>query len=250
MKFRITILLILSLAFISCERHLFIGKIVGKQININDSISSDPNIEAYVKPYRENIEKDLNEVITYSDGNYTKNDGKLNTAIGNLIADAVYEESNPIYNSRTGKNIDFVMLNHGGIRADLPKGPITKRNVYEIMPFENSMVVTELSGDEIKDLLGYLVGVKRAHPISKLQIVLDKDGKMVNANVDGQPIDYNRTYNVATNDFLYNGGDHMDFFKRGTNFIALDYKIRNILLDYFQKADTLKPRKDNRFIQQ
>lgn len=250
MKFRLLVALITLFTFISCERHLFIDKIVGKQINITDSIKGDPEIEEYIKPYRENIERDLNEVLTYSDGNYTKNDGKLNTAIGNLMADAVYEQSNPIFKARTGKNIDFVMLNHGGIRADLPMGPITKRNVYEIMPFENAVVVTELKGEEIKDLLGYLVGVKRAHPISKLQVVLDKNGDLAYANVNGEPIDYNKTYNVATNDFLYSGGDHMDFFKKGINFVPLDYKIRNVLLDYFVKIDTLQPRKDNRFIQE
>ena len=250
MKFRLSLLLITVLAFVSCERHMYVEKVVGKQININDSLPSDPAIEAYVKPYRENIEKDLNEVLTYSDGNYTKTDGKYNTAIGNLIADAAYEESNPIFKARTGKDIDFVMLNHGGIRSDLPKGPITKRNVYELMPFENAMVVTELKGEQIKELLAYLVGVKRAHPISHLQIVMDKNGNLDHANVNGEPIDYNRTYNVATNDFLYDGGDHMYFFKKGINFVPLDYKIRNILLDHFKKVDTLRPRKDDRFIQE
>ena len=115
-----------------------------KRIEITDSLSSNQAIEDYIKPYREHIENDLDSVLAYSVDTYNKTNGDLNTAIGNLMADAVFELSNPVFKSRTGKNIDMVLLNHGGIRSILSKGNITSRTAYEIMPFDNSIVVAEL----------------------------------------------------------------------------------------------------------
>ena len=86
--------------------------------------------------YKSNIDS----VISYAPETYSKKDGNLNTAIGNLMADAVFSEANPVFNKRTGQNIDFVILNHGGIRSMIPKGNITTRTAYNVMPFENSVV--------------------------------------------------------------------------------------------------------------
>ena len=186
--------------------------------------------------------------MAYSVDTYTKTDGELNTAIGNLMADAVLEESSPIFESRTGEKIDMVLLNHGGIRAILSKGNITTRTAYEIMPFENSVVVTKLKGEYVNELITYLQKAKRAHPIAGLTIKLDENYKLLEAKINGEEIDENKTYNVATNDYLYSGGDSMDFFQKSDTLYILDYKIRNVLIDYFTKKDTINPLMDNRFI--
>ncbi|MFD2918019.1 5'-nucleotidase C-terminal domain-containing protein [Psychroserpens luteus] len=227
----------------------YINKIEGKQINISDSLKLDQSIENFIKPYREHVDSNLDSILAYAVNTYSKSDGEYNTAIGNMMADAVYEESNPVFKSRTGEDIDFVLLNHGGIRSIISKGNITTRTAYEVMPFDNSVVVVKLKGAQVKELVEYLAKGKRAHPISKLNIVLDSDGNFKSATLNSKPLDFSKTYNVATNDYLYNGGDHMDFFKTNDSLYVLDYKIRNVLIDYFTKIDTLKPVIDNRFIQ-
>ncbi|SDB43582.1 5'-nucleotidase, C-terminal domain [Flavobacteriaceae bacterium MAR_2010_188] len=232
----------------SCNQKNYVDKIEGKQISISDSLKSDQQIEAFIAPYRENIEKDLDSVIAYSANTYSKSDGDLNTAIGNLMADIVYEQANPIFNTRTGKDIDFVLLNNGGIRSILSKGPVTKRTAYEMMPFENAIVVAELPGAQVMELVEYLRSEKRAHPISRLQIIMDQNEDVVFSGIKGKELDFNKNYFVATNDYLFNGGDHMDFFKKNKNVYVLDYKIRNALIDYFVKVDTLNPKIDDRFI--
>ena len=63
-----------------------------------------------------------------------------------------------------------------------------------------------------------------------------------------QRIELEKTYYVATNDYLFKGGDRMDFFKKSDTLYDLNYKIRNVLLDYFSKNDTLNPTIDQRFI--
>jgi 2',3'-cyclic-nucleotide 2'-phosphodiesterase (5'-nucleotidase family) len=229
------------------EHHLY--KIEGKQILISDSLETNADIEAFIKPYREHVIKDLDSVLAYAPNTYSKSDGEFNTAIGNLMADAIFEEANPIFKSNTGESIDFVLINHGGIRANISKGNITTKTAFEIMPFENAVVVVKLKAKQVKELVTYLAKAKRAHPISGLKLILDKDYNVISSLINNKPIDTNATYFVATNDYLYNGGDHMDFFKTNDSLYVLDYKIRNVLIDYFSKKDTINPVIDDRFIQ-
>lgn len=251
MRFTHLIILLYILIFSSCKEHNpQLVKIEGKQIAITDSISLNKDIESFIAPYRTRINKDLDSVLAYALDNYSKSDGALNTAIGNFMADAVFYEANPIFNSRTGKHIDMVLLNHGGIRAPISKGGISIRNVYKIMPFENSIVIVAIKGSQVKAIVEYLSRSKRAHPISKqLQITLDENFKVVKATINNQEIDDNKTYYVATSDYLYNGGDRMSFFKPNDSLYALNYKIRHALIDNLKKVDTLNIKADNRLIQ-
>ena len=249
---RITYLFILLYFFLfsSCKQEKYnLSKIEGNRIEINDSISANTEIESYIKPFKEHIEKDLDSVLAYSVNTYSKNDGELNTAIGNFMADAVYSESNPIFKSRTGHTIDMVLLNHGGIRSILSKGNVTKRTAFELMPFENSIVVVALKTPQIDSLINYLTKAKRAHPISKLKLKVDKNYRLIEAKINGEDIEPNKTYYVATSDYLFNGGDNMTFFKTNDSLYMLDYKIRNALIDNFIKKDTINPIVDDRFTQ-
>jgi 2',3'-cyclic-nucleotide 2'-phosphodiesterase (5'-nucleotidase family) len=253
-SYSMTIKHILKLCFtlliLSCNQDFHLSKIEGKRIDINDSIVSDQSIEDFVKPYRVRINKNLDSVISYAPETYSKSDGELNTAIGNLMADAVFSESNPVFKKRTGKNIDFVLLNHGGIRSIISEGNISARTAYEVMPFENSVVVVALKGEQVLQMMTYLSKAKRAHPVSnQVQLTVDKNFEIVTATIDGKPIDETKTYYVATNDYLSNGGDRMTFFQPNDSLYVLNYKIRNVLIDYFNKKDTLNPKRDNRFIQ-
>lgn len=249
MKFKTLYFILGLLFFLACKAPTEVTKIEGKNININDSLPSVGSIDNFIKPYRENINKDLDSILGYAVDTYSKSDGHLNTAIGNLMADAIYEEADPIFYRRTGEHIDFVLMNHGGIRSIISKGPVTKRTAFELMPFENSIVVSKLPGAHVKLLLEYLARSKRAHPISRLKIVLDQEGQVIESATNHVPIDFNQSYNVATNDYLINGGDGMDFFSGSEEVIVLDYKIRNALIDYFMKTDTINPVADDRFIQ-
>lgn len=250
MRFTHFIFLLYIFIFWGCKQETFhLNKIEGKQIQITDTLTLNPDIESFIKPYRDHIQKDLDSVLAYSVNTFSKTDGNLNTAIGNFMADAVYSEANPIFNSRTGKNIDMVLLNHGGIRSILPKGNITKRTAFEIMPFENSIVVVALKGHQIDSIIEYLKTKKRAHPISRLKLVLDNGFNVAEVKINGKNIDENKTYYVATNDYLYNGGDSMTFFKPNDSLYSLNYKIRTALIDKFKKLDTIKPERDDRFIQ-
>ncbi len=249
MNSKYSLLFVLILIFISCKNENHITRIEGKQISISDSFQDNAEIEKFIRPFREHVIKDLDSVIAYAVDTYSKTDGHLNTAIGNLMVDAVHEQANPVFKSRTGKDIDMVLLNHGGIRSIISKGPITPRTAFQLMPFENNVVVAELKGKFVKDLVIYLQNARRAHPISNLKIIVDKDFGLIEAKINAAEIIDDKTYYIATSDYLYGGGDRITFFQNSDSLHVLDYKIRNVLIDYFKKVDTINPTIDDRFIQ-
>ncbi len=233
---------------VACKQDsIALTKIEGEQISIDSTHAKNEAIESFISPYRNRIIAILDSTLTYAPNKITKTDGIYNTSAGNLLADIVLSEANPIYKLRTGRDIDFVLLNHGGIRSILSAGPVSARHAFEIMPFENAIVVAELNGGDVIELISFLVNSGRAHPISGLQIVLDKHKKLKFAKVNGVPISVNRKYYVATSDYLVSGGDQMGFFKNNTDITDTDYLIRNAMIDYFKKVDTLISVVDDRF---
>lgn len=230
----------LTLFFIvSCgKQNYHVSKIEGKRITITDKEKEDSQIENYVKPYREHINKDLNNVLAYCPVTLDKT-GKWQSIIGNLLADVTLQRGNTMFMAREKKNLDLCILNHGGIRSILPKGNVTTRTAYEIMPFENSLVVIALKGEQIFEMIDYFIATKKPHPLSGITFTIGKDNVAKNILVQGKPVEKDTIYYVATNDYLSNGGDNMNFFKKGTQKYDLDYKLRNILIDYFQEVDTI-----------
>jgi len=190
----------------------------------------------------------MNTPISYSPETYRKNDGELNSTLSNMFADATYEMSNPVFNKMSGENIDIVLLNNGGIRSIISKGNISEKTAFELMPFENSIVVLELSGLSIIKMIDYLRKVKLQHPISGLQITLNNDYSVNEVKINGVSIENDKKYYVATTDYLLEGGDKMYFLAETTKTTDINYKMRDILIDYFKQYDTLKLKSDNRFI--
>ena len=231
----------------SCSKQNYqVSKIEGKRITITDKEKQDPQIENYIKPYREHINKDLDSVLAYCPETLDKSSGKWQTTIGNLMADVTLQRGNTVFMAREKKNIDLCILNHGGIRSILPKGNVTARTAFEIMPFENSLVIIALKGEQIFEMVDYFIATKKPHPLSGITFTIGKGNVSKNILVQGKPVENETIYYVATNDYLSNGGDNMDFFKKGTQKFDLDYKLRNILIDYFKEVDTIPVIKDVR----
>lgn len=232
---------------ISCSKQpYYVSKIEGKRIPITEKQNQVPEIENFIKPYREHINKDLDSVLAYCPETLDKSSGEWQTTIGNLMADVTLQRGNLVFNAREKKNIDICLLNNGGIRSILPKGNVTSRTAFEIMPFENSLVVIALKGEQILELVDYFIVTKKAHPLAGMTFTIDKNNQPKNILVQGKTVEKEAIYYVATNDYLSNGGDNMNFFKKGIQKFDLDYKLRNILIDYFKEMDTIPVAKDVR----
>lgn len=209
-------------------------------LNVNDSIPLDGKFQKFINPYKEHINRDLDSVLANNPLTQDKSKGQWETNIGNLFATTTLELSKPIFQKRENKTIDFCMLNHGGIRAIIPAGNVTSRTAYEIMPFENSIMVIGLTGKEVLELANYVLVEKKPHPLEGIVIKTNADfSKVISVEINNIPLDENKIYYVATSDYLANGGDSMNFFKNSNLKYDLDYKLRNLFIDYFKKVDTL-----------
>jgi 2',3'-cyclic-nucleotide 2'-phosphodiesterase (5'-nucleotidase family) len=225
-----------------------LSRIEGKQIAIDSTLLQVDSIDSFVNPYRDRINQVLDSTLAYAPKVLTKEDGAYNTSAGNLMADIILSEGNTVFKKRTGKDIDFVLVNHGGIRAIISKGNVSARTAYQVMPFENNIAVVELSGASVLNLANFLIKSNRAHPIAGMQIIIDKDDSLKTLKIQGRPLDKKRKYYVATSDYLVSGGDDMVFFKDALSITDTDYLIRNAMIDYFKKTDTLRAQVDDRFI--
>lgn len=234
--------------FFSCSQQQFvISKTTTSEYKISDSISKNTAIEQFITPYRNHVDKDLSAVLAYAPETLDKK-GDWQSTIGNLLADITLQKCNPIFYSREKKNIDICLLNHGGIRSIIPKGNVNARVAYEVMPFENSAMVVALKGEQIQEMINYIVLNKKAHPLSGMTFTIDKNNIAINILIQGIPFDKNSTYYVVTSDYLVNGGDNMTFFSQATAKYDIDYKLRNIIIDYFTEVDTIPVIKNQRII--
>ena len=240
------VLLLTFLIFISCAENKYtLTKIEGKEIGITDKNSEVTQIENFIKPYRKKIDADLNIVLANAPETIDKS-GEWQTPMGNFLADITFEKSNKVFQLREKKSVDICVLNHGGIRTVIPKGDVTARNAFEIMPFENSTVVVALKGEQILEIVNYIITEKKPHPLRGMTFAIDKSNKPQNILVQGKPLDNDKIYYVATSDYLAYGNDNMLFFKKSILKYNLDYKLRNIIIDYFKENKTIIASKDIR----
>lgn len=250
-KYYFFVLFVTLVFLVSCTSAKYqLTKEQAKNIPVSESISQKTNIENFIVPYRERINKEMSTVLAENAHDLVKDRETtlLNTEISNFMADATFEMVSGAYKKRTGKDIDFVMLNWGGIRSDLPKGAITMESAFNLMPFENEVIILTMPGAKVKELTDYLIHHRLPHPLSKqVSLQITKDGKITHFTINGKPFDPNKTYVIATSDYLYNGGDEMYFFKGALNADRIGYKLRNVLIDYFKKIDILDAKEDHRF---
>tara|TARA_B110000046_G_scaffold157712_1_gene169221 strand:+ start:740 stop:1486 length:747 start_codon:yes stop_codon:yes gene_type:complete len=240
--------LLFLLAISSCKKsEKQLVTITAKNIAIDNTIKASEEIVRVIHPYKEKLVSEMQEVLCYSPKEIVKNDGNMQSSLGNLMADLCFEMAHPIFKEKTNQSIDFALFNQGGIRATIAAGSVTKADAFKLMPFDNELVVVTLSGEKVLELVAYFIKSRKAHPVSKsIQLTIGKNYNTV--KIRGKIFDKNKTYHVLTTDYLQGGGDRMNFFKKPKQQILLNYKMRDAIIDYFRKKDTLHTATDNRII--
>jgi 2',3'-cyclic-nucleotide 2'-phosphodiesterase (5'-nucleotidase family) len=201
-----------------------------------DSINvpeTDRELEKIIMEYRESLVADMSKVLVYSEHVMERGspEGKLN----NFVADLVFQIGKEIYQPDDGKKIDFCLLNYGGLRVPLPKGEITNERVFELLPFENEMVVITLTGEKTSELFQYLAASERGMPVSGIRLKI-KDKQPHEVLIDGKELDINKSYKVLTSDYLAGGGDNMDFFLQPVNYELLGKRVRDAIILHMQRV--------------
>jgi 5'-nucleotidase / UDP-sugar diphosphatase len=164
---------------------------------------------------------------------------------GNLITDVL----------RAHFDADIAVQNRGGIRCDLPAGVVTRRNLFEFLPFGNHLVLQEIDGATLFECVRKAVE-GTAHSgleVSGMKVIYDIDeqeyGKLMSLEVAGEPLDMNKTYRFATNNFLADGNDGYPELG-GLKRLAEDPMLMRELLEaYCMEVEKITPSTDNRYEQ-
>lgn len=167
----------------------------------------DETISFIVEKYNKKVDSVLNEKVGYADVDLDgENARKRETNLGNLIADIM----------RNASGADVTIINGGGIRTSIKKGDVRVKDIYSVLPFDNYIVAIKLKGKEIKEALEHGVSVLgesagRFPQVSGLRFSFSPSPKagsrIKEIFIAGKPIEPDREYIVATNDFLAAGGD-------------------------------------------
>ncbi|UOQ52884.1 5'-nucleotidase C-terminal domain-containing protein [Hymenobacter cellulosivorans] len=202
----LSILLAASLTF-GCQRGAYqatpaLAPVTGQPVT--KALPEDPKATATIEPYKQRVTQQMTEVLGVAPVAITKNGGE--SPLANLVADVQRERAS----QALGQPIDAGVMTNGGLRAALPAGPITMGSIFELMPFENELVVLDTPGPVMQEMLNYAARIKMA--LSNVTYTV-ADGKPTNVLIGGKPFDPTRTYTIAISDYLAGGGDQMVFFK-------------------------------------
>lgn len=240
--------LVLTCVLSACTSTPKIQKVETTMLELN-SKTTEPTDSSFIKtvlPYKTKMDSIMNAILGTSEQALLK--GLPEGTLGDFVADAVLKKTNDAYHPADKLPADICLLNNGGLRSQLPKGKITLGNVFELMPFENEIVILTLSGEKTKQLFESLIENNGA-PFSGAT-VKGKGKKMTELKIGGKEFDITKNYKVVTSDYLAGGGDKYFFFSAPIKVDTLSYKLRDAIVDYIKdetkKGNTIKVALDGR----
>ena len=196
---------------------------------------------AYLKhfaPIKEEVEREMSVQIGYAPERLWV--ASPECPMLNWATDALWEAAKKAYPG----NVDIAIVNMGGMRCEWPAGPITRRHVFELMPFDNWLVVLTLKGEDILSLCESFARYG-GQGVAGMRVTVI-DGHLADVQVGGKAVNPQALYTVATSDYLSGGTDHMDALTRYVDCWKSDLIIRELYLETVQTQDTIRAAVDGR----
>ncbi len=211
-------------------------------ISINNELKNDEEFVKVINPYKEKLDKEMNQKISHTNVDLTKQGDNSN--LGNLLADYTFDGADRWAKINLQKNVDAALINIGGIRTTIGKGDILLKNVFEVMPFENEVIIVKMKGADLQGLFDYYAKNRVNNPVSHLYIETN-NGILSKTLINGQPVNPSQDYYIATSDYLALGGDNMKFFAKGES-ISTGIKLRDLFIEYFKNNSEIDTKEDIR----
>ena len=193
---------------------------------------------AQLAPVKADLEREMNVQIGYAAQDMWV--GEPECPMLNWASDALWEAAKRAYPG----HVDIAIVNMGGMRCSWQAGPITRGCVFELMPFDNRLVVLTLQGKEIIELCesfarygGQGVAGMRVKTV---------DGQLADVTIGGKDVHPTALYTVATSDYLSGGADHMEALTRYVDYWKSDLLIRDLYLEAVREQDTIRAAVDGR----
>lgn len=228
----------------ACNRQYQATKGDYKEYGISSEIGEDSSIVKYYLPYKQKMQAEMSTVIGKSDVAIS---GGRNpeTLLGNFFSDAILAQG-----LKLDPSIQFTFATKGGLRNDLPKGDITINDIFELMPFENELMLLRLKGTDVQKLIDF-IAQSDGQPVAGLTMKI-QNNKAYDVKIDGKPFDVALTYNMLTYDYLANSGGELAFLGNAVEKKTLGKKLRDSLLDQIKettaKGETITAKLDGRII--
>lgn len=223
-------LFFLLLAFSACTTYYTPSKIEWKDYRINNKAAADTAMLGLLKPYSDNINSTMNTVI--AEISETLDKKQPEGPLGDVLVDAMHQMAQKKFNTK----IDASFINFGGIRlTTLPKGNLTNGKVYELMPFDNVLVLQQLTGRQLKSFLDH-ISKRGGWPVAGLTYDIRND-KAENIKINGVPFSEQGTYTICNSDFVANGGDDCAML-RPIKQLNRNILMRDAFIEYFKDLNT------------
>lgn len=208
-----------------------------------DEFWPDSTVAAFIRMQQQLYEKGFEEVIGETRTALVRSSNG-EAPLNNLVTDAM----------RWRGEADLAFTNYGGIRANIKQGPITRADIFRVLPFGNQIVVFQASGRLIKQILEAKVrGGSRGLAVSGARVVVNKSlpdrQRVVWVEVGGQPLDPDRTYRVATTDYLMEGNSGLGMLAQipREQVAYTGILLREAVIEYIRRNSPLEIRTDGRW---
>ena len=234
-------LLFLLSVLSGCGRHtLRVADATTEAISVNSTADAiqDSSYLDILAPIKADMEREMNVQLGYApEGLWV---GAPECPMLNWASDALWEAAKKAYNG----HVDIAIVNMGGMRCSWPAGPITRGNVFELMPFDNRLVILTLKGEDVLSLCesfaqygGQGVAGMRVKTVNE---------RVAEVMIGGKALDVHSEYTVATSDYLAGGADHMEALTHYTDYWDSDLLIRDLYIETVREQDTIRAAVDGR----
>ncbi len=216
------------LLLVSCSRIFVPSGNEYRQYAINNDLPPDSSSILYYQPYKKQLDAEMSRIVGYTDADLTKPAAATETLLGNFFADALLAEGRRLY-----PDADFSFGTKGGLRRELKQGPVTIGHIFELMPFENDLVILELTGESVQQLAAFIAATG-GQPVAGLQMTIS-GGEAKDIRIANAPLDLLKTYHLVTYDYLANGGDRVKGLEYPLKRTNSGKKVRELLMDYVSR---------------
>lgn len=218
----------------ACASHRYqVTSVERSRILVDSRYDARPNQEAaaFLAPYREAVDEQMSPVVGRA-AKYMAA-ARPESTLSNLLADIL------MWGGQAFQEVpDFAVYNMGGIRAAIAEGDVTVGEVIDVAPFENKICFLTLTGEEVLELFAQMA-VRYGEGVSHgVELLVSEQGALLRACLNGEEISPERSYRVATLDYLAQGNDGMPAFKKGKDVLSPqteENNVRYIIMNYFRE---------------
>lgn len=216
----------------SCASHYRVVGVERERLVIDQryDAAADNAATLFLAPYKARVDSVMSPVVGTTARQLDRQ--RPESPLSNLLADILLWGSEPF-----GEQPQFAVYNMGGIRAAFAKGDVTYGDVLDVAPFENKICFLTLSGSDVMALFRQIASVGGEAVSHGVRLEITADGRLLSATINGEPVGEDRSYRIATLDYLAEGNDKLVAFKQKTDVnqpLGEQNNVRNIIVAYFR----------------